>query len=110
MVSTGKGRTTCGFFTKDNQHIVYASTHLGGNDCPPVPDRSKYGNRYIWPIYASFDIFMADLNGKIVKQLTKSPGYDAEAHLSPDGKKMIFTVYKDGDLDLYSMDLQRERK
>jgi TolB protein len=59
MVSTGKGRTTCGFFTKDGRHVIYASTHLGSNDCPPVPDRSKYGNRYIWPLYASFDIFMA---------------------------------------------------
>src|SRR5687768_14602670 len=106
MVSTGKGRTTCGFFTKDGKHVIYASTHLGSSDCPPVPDRSKYGNRYIWPLYASFDIFMADLDGKIVKQLTRSEGYDAEATLSPDGKKMIYTSVKDGDIDLYIMDLQ----
>jgi Tol biopolymer transport system component len=105
-VSTGKGRTTCGFFMKDGKHILYASTHLGGDSCPPVPDRSKYGNKYIWPLYASFDIFMADLNGKIVKQLTKSPGYDAEATLSPDGSKMIYTSVKDGDIDLYIMDLK----
>jgi Tol biopolymer transport system component len=105
MVSTGKGRTTCGFFMKDGKHIIYASTHLGGDACPPVPDRSKYGNKYIWPLYASFDIFMADLDGKIVKQLTKSAGYDAEATLSPDGKKMIYTSVKDGDIDLYIMDL-----
>ncbi|AXY78183.1 hypothetical protein D3H65_31135 [Paraflavitalea soli] len=106
LVSTGKGRTTCGFFTKDGKHIIYASTHLGGPDCPPVPDRSKYGNKYIWPLYASFDIFMADLDGKIVKQLTRSKGYDAEATLSPDGNKMIYTSVKDGDIDLYIMDLK----
>lgn len=106
LVSTGKGRTTCGFFTKDGKHVIYASTHLGSADCPPVPDRSKYGNKYIWPLYASFDIFMADLDGKIVKQLTKSEGYDAEATLSPDGKKMIYTSVKDGDIDLYIMDLK----
>lgn len=106
MVSTGKGRTTCGFFTKDGKHVIYASTHLGGDSCPPVPDRKKYGNKYIWPLYASFDIFMADLNGNIVKQLTSSPGYDAEATLSPDGKKMIYTSVKDGDIELYIMDLQ----
>ena len=29
MVSTGKGRTTCPYFTKDGKHIIYASTHLG---------------------------------------------------------------------------------
>jgi Tol biopolymer transport system component len=105
-VSTGKGRTTCGAFTKNGKHVIYASTHLGADTCPPVPDRKKYGNRYIWPLYDSYDIFMADLNGKIVKQLTKSKGYDAEATISPDGKKMIYTSDKDGDIDLYIMNLK----
>jgi Tol biopolymer transport system component len=106
MVSSGKGRTTCPFFTKDGKYIIYASTHLGGDSCPPTPDRKKYGNKYIWPLYDTYDIFMADLNGKIVKQLTHSKGYDAEATLSPDGKKMIYTSDKDGDIDLYIMDLK----
>lgn len=105
MVSTGKGRTTCAFFTKDGQHVIYASTHLGGDECPPVPDRKKYGNKYIWPLYNSYDIFMADLDGNIVKQLTHAKGYDAEATLSPDGNKMIYTSDKEGDLELYIMDL-----
>ncbi|MFN6397212.1 MAG: TolB family protein [Bacteroidota bacterium] len=106
LVSTGKGRTTCAFFTKDNQHIMYASTHLASSDCPPVPDRAKYGNKYIWPLYRGYDIFKADLNGKIIKQLTNSPFYDAEATLSPDGKKMIYTSTKDGDIELYIMELK----
>lgn len=105
-VSTGKGRTTCAFFTKDGKHIIYASTHLAADSCPPVPDRKKYGNKYIWPLYEGYDIFMADLNGKIVKQLTHARGYDAEATLSPDGKKMIYTSDKDGDIELYIMDLK----
>ncbi|HSF45984.1 MAG TPA: hypothetical protein VLA58_08225 [Chitinophagaceae bacterium] len=106
LVSTGKGRTTCGYFMKDGKHVVYGSTHLGGAECPPVPDRSKYGNRYIWPLYNTMDIFMADTSGKIVKQLTNTPGYDAEATISPDGKKMVFTSVRDGDIDLYIMDLK----
>jgi TolB protein len=106
MVNNGKGRTTCGFFTKDGKHIIYASTYLGGDSCPPVPDRSKYGNKYIWAVYSSFDIFMADLDGKIIKRLTDTPGYDAEGTVSPDGSTMIFTSVRDGDLDLYSMDLK----
>jgi TolB protein len=112
MVSTGKGRTTCAFFTKDGRHVIYASTHLSSDSCPPVPDRSKYGNKYIWPLYEGYDIFMADLDGKIVKQLTTAKGYDAEATLSPDGKKMIYTSTKDGDIDLYIMDLKsgKEKK
>ncbi|MFN5938375.1 MAG: TolB family protein [Sphingobacteriales bacterium] len=106
LVSTGKGRTTCGYFMKDGKHVVYGSTHLGGDECPPVPDRTKYGNRYIWPLYASMDIFMADTSGSIVKQLTNTPGYDAEATISPDGKKMVFTSVRDGDIELYVMDLK----
>ena len=111
-ISTGKGRTTCGAFLKDGKHVVYASTHLGADTCPPVPDRKKYGNKYIWPLYDSYDIFMADLNGKIVKQLTNSKGYDAEATISPDGKKMLYTSTKDGDIDLYIMNLKtgKEKK
>ena len=106
MISSGKGRTTCSFFTKDGKHIIYASSHLGSEACPPTPDRSKYGNKYIWPLYESFDIFMADLDGKIVKQLTNAKGYDAEGTLSPDGKQMIYTSDKDGDIDLYLMNLE----
>jgi TolB protein len=106
LVSTGKGRTTCPFFTKDGKHIIYASTHLSNDACPPVPDRAKYGNKYIWPLYDSYDIFMADLNGNIEKQLTHSKGYDAEATLSPDGQQMLYTSDKDGDIDLYIMNLK----
>ena len=106
LISSGKGRTTCGAFMKDNKHIVFASTHLDNETCPPVPDRSKYGNKYIWPLYSSFDIFMADLQGNVTKQLTSHAGYDAEATLSPDGKEMIFTSTRDGDIDLYIMNLK----
>ena len=106
MIGTGKGRSTCAYFLPDGKHIIYASTHLGADTCPPVPDRAKYGNKYIWPLYNSYDIFMADMSGKIVKQITSAKGYDAEATVSPDGKKMIYCSDKDGDLELYVMDLK----
>lgn len=106
MVSSGKGRTTCAFFTKDDKHIIYASTHEAADACPPLPDRSKYGNKYIWPIYNSYDIYMANLDGKIIKKLTNTAGYDAEGTLSPDGSEMIFTSTRNGDLDLYVMNLK----
>ncbi len=105
LVSNGKGRTTCAYFLPNNKEIIYASTHLGGNTCPPTPDRKKYGNKYIWPLYPSFDIFKADTSGKILKQLTKTPGYDAEATVSPNGDKIVFTSMRDGDLELYVMDI-----
>ena len=104
-ISGGKARTTCSYFTKDGAHIIYASTKNGGDQCPPAVDRAKYGNKYIWPLYSTYDIYMADTSGKIIKQLTKSDGYDAEGTLSYDGKKMIYCSVKDGDLDLYVMEL-----
>jgi Tol biopolymer transport system component len=81
MISTGKGRTTCAYFLPDNKHYVYGSTHLVDDNCPEVPLR-KNGN-YVWPVYDSFDIFVADLEGNITAQLTTEPGYDAEATVSP---------------------------
>jgi Tol biopolymer transport system component len=105
-VSTGKGRTTCAYFLPDGKRFIYASTHLGADSCPPPPDRAKLGNRYIWPLYNSYDIFLADTSGRILKQLTTAKGYDAEATLSPDGKKMIYCSDKSGDLELYIMDLE----
>lgn len=100
MISTGKGRTTCSYFTGDGRHILYASTHLADSLCPPVP---KTEGKYLWAVYNSFDIFVADLSGKIVKQLTKSPGYDAEATVSPKGDKIVFTSDRSGDLELWTM-------
>ena len=104
LISTGQGRTTCSFFMKGNKQILYASTHLGGVDCPTDPER-KPGGKYLWPVYDSYDIFVSDMNGKIVKQLTNSPGYDAEATISPKGDKIVFTSTRNGDLDLYTMDV-----
>jgi len=104
LVSTGMGRTTCAYLMPDKKHLLYASTHLGSKDCPPLPDRQKL-KKYVWPIYESFDIFVADTNGKIVKQLTTTPGYDAEATISPKGDKIVFTSMRNGDLDLYTMNL-----
>ena len=110
MLSNGKGRTTCSYFLPDGKHILFASTAKGGDECPPVPDRSKYGNKYIWPLYNTYDIFIADLKGNITGQLTTAKGYDAEATLSPDGKKMIYCSDKGGDLDLYVMDLKSKKE
>lgn len=104
MVSTGRGRTTCAYLMPDMKHVLYASTHLGADTCPPVPDREKM-KKYVWPIYESYDIFIADLDGNIVRQLTNEPGYDAEAVISPKGDKIIFSSMRNGDLDLYLMDI-----
>lgn len=104
LVSTGKGRTTCSYMMPDGKHLLYASTHMSGDSCPPVPDRAIL-KKYVWPVYNSYDIFVSDLNGKITKRLTNEKGYDAEATISPKGDKIVFTSTRNGDLDLYTMDM-----
>ncbi|NJB71442.1 Tol biopolymer transport system component [Saonia flava] len=103
MISTGMGRTTCSYFLPDNKHIIYASTHLVDKACPEVPLRKN--GKYVWPVYDSFDIFVADLEGNIVNQLTNEVGYDAEPTVSPKGDKIVFTSMRSGDLELYTMNL-----
>lgn len=101
MVSTGKGRTTCSFFLKNERGFIYASTHL--REGPP-PEPKKTGG-YEWEFDDAYDIFMADMEGRITRRLTDTPGYDAEGTISPSGKLMLFTSQRDGDLDVYQMRL-----
>jgi TolB protein len=101
MVSTGAGATTCSYLFPSGRKLLYASTHLASAECPPAPDRSR---GYVWAVYPGFDIFAADADGKNLRRLTSAPGYDAEATMSTDGRKIVFTSVRDGDLDIYTMD------
>jgi Tol biopolymer transport system component len=102
MVSSGKGRTTCGYFSYPaGDRIIFASTEAADANCPPPPDRSR---GYIWGIYPSFDLYLANADGTNKKRITSTPGYDAEATWCHKGGKVIFTSVRDGDLDLYEMD------
>jgi Tol biopolymer transport system component len=102
LVSSGKGRTTCGYYKyPQGDRIVYATTEGGAAECPAKPDMSK---GYVWPVYPSFDIVEANVDGSNAKKITTTSGYDAEMTWCHQGGKMIFTSMRDGDLDLYEMD------
>ena len=98
-VSSGRGRTTCGFFYDRDRRIFYSSTEHAGAECPPRPD---YSRGYVWALY-DYDIYTANADGSDVRRLTQNPGYDAESTLSPDGTTIVFTSLRDGDLDIYTM-------
>jgi Tol biopolymer transport system component len=99
-VSTGTGRTTCGYFYDHDRRVFFASTHLAADSCPPTPDMSQ---GYVWPIYSSYEIFTAKPDGSDLQRLTNHDGYDAEGTLSVDGKWIVFTSKRDNDVDLYKM-------
>jgi len=102
LVSTGKGRTTCAYFFPDGKKILYASTHLSGDACPPSPDKSR---GYVWGVFNAYDIFTANADGSGLLPFSRSEGYDAEATISPTKDKIVFTSSRDGDLELYTMRL-----
>ncbi len=101
-VSTGEGRTTCAYFYPAGDRILYSSTHHHDAACPVPPDMSM---GYVWPVSPEYDVFVVDAGGGEPTQLTDVPGYDAEATVSPTGDRIVFTSVRDGDLELYSMNL-----
>jgi Tol biopolymer transport system component len=101
QVSSGKGATTCAHFLPGDQELIFASTHLGGDACPPKPDRSM---GYVWAIYDTYDIFKVRADGSGLTRLTESPGYDAEGTVCAKDGSIVFTSVRDGDLELYRMD------
>jgi len=98
-VSTGFGKTTCGYFYDGDRKIFFGSTHAADTACPPKPDPSK---GYVWGL-DPFDIYTANPDGSGLKRLTNFGVYTAEGTLSPDGRTIVFTSLKDGDLDIYTM-------
>lgn len=100
LVSTGKGRTTCGYFFAAGDRVLFSSTHAASAECPPKPD---YSRGYVWPVYNTYQIYTAKPDGTNLKQLTNTPGYNAEATVTRDGKRIVFTSTRNGDLDIYTM-------
>ena len=102
MVSTGKGVTTCAYFTLDDKKIVYASTHAFDEKCPPPVMIVK--GRYVWAVREGYDLFRCNLDGTGLEQLTKSPRYDAEATVCPVTGRIVFTSARSNDLEVWSME------
>jgi TolB protein len=98
-VSTGGGKTTCGYFFDADRKIFFGSTHAADTACPPRPDPSK---GYVWGL-DPYDIYVANDDGSNLRRLTHYGVYTAEGTLSQDGQTIVFTSLKDGDLDIYAM-------
>jgi len=98
-VSSGAGKTTCGYFMDGDRRIFFASTHAADTACPPRPDPSR---GYVWGL-DPFDLYSARTDGSSPRRLTSFGVYTAEGTLSPNGRTIVFTSLKDGDLDLYTM-------
>ena len=108
-VGTGRGRTTCAYFTIDGEKILFASghtdPHAARTELKARQLAAKGGRRrYQWDFDEYMDIYVTNFDGTGMTRLTDTPGYDAEGSYSSDGKQVVFTSTRDGDPDLYIMD------
>lgn len=94
-VSPGTGKTTCGFFQPGSDRVIFASTH--GDHEAAAKQKAELDfrasgktRRYSWDYDETFDIYSTKDDGTDLVNLTRSPGYDAEGSVSPDGKQIVF--------------------
>ncbi len=111
-ISTGRGRTTCCWFSPDGSRLLFASSHLDPSlDQTEATARAQAEEdartgrrrRYQWDFDPETEIFSAALVDGALTRLTHSPGYDAECSYSPDGTHILFVSDRDGDPDIYVM-------
>jgi Tol biopolymer transport system component len=94
-VSSGTGKTTCGFFQPGGDRVIFASTH--GDKQTAAKQKAELDfrasgkeRRYSWDYDDTFEIYSGKQDGSDLANLTRSPGYDAEGAVSPDGKQIVF--------------------
>jgi Tol biopolymer transport system component len=99
-VSSGVGKTTCGFLRPNGEEAIFASTHLDSRAMEKQRLELEFRasgkqRRYAWDYDESMDIFAVELDGGSTRRLTDAPGYDAEGSFSPDGRQIVFTSLRD---------------
>lgn len=72
-------------FLPDSRHLLFSS------------DFDGLETRGGLPPMTSFDVYLVDLDGPVtasgkprIERITYKPGYDGEAHVSPDGRLVVF--------------------
>jgi TolB protein len=108
LMSTGKGRCTCSYFSPDRNSLYFSSTHATQPEGQPPVDMSK---GYVWAVNANYVMYRKplgwhDLGSDRLKAVVSHPGaYVAETTIAPNGKYMAWTSDFEGDLDVYRSDL-----
>lgn len=111
LLSNGKGKTTCAWYHPNMKKALFSSTHHDPQFAEKVKAElqeraNPVQGKYSWSFDNWFDIFELDLKTKKLKSLTMTPGYDAEASYSPDGKWILFASNRTGYIEKLSAEDQ----
>jgi Tol biopolymer transport system component len=124
QISPEPSRNTCGYFSPDGNHLIFAST--AGREKPdePTSGYQREGGSYRWAFPEGMEIFItqqphgwqeqveaAGPGGKVdlaTHALTRNDVYDAEGAFSPDGKWICYTSKVNDNLDVYVMPLHSQ--
>ena len=98
LVSTGKGRCTCGYFTPDGTKIYFSSTHEKDQGAQKALDFSK---GYVWMVNPNMSLYRCQPNGLGLEKLIDKNTYVAETTIDPNGNYIVFTSDFQGDLEIY---------
>jgi Tol biopolymer transport system component len=105
LVSTGKGRCTCSYFSPDGKYVYFSSTHHKNEGPQKKADMSK---GYVWMVNPQFDLFRTPVDktgNPDPEPVLVRDGYLAETTIAADGSFMTFTGGFEGDLEIYRSDL-----
>jgi TolB protein len=61
---------------------------------------------FVVEVHPKANIFQIDLDGTNLRRLTAGPTYDERPAFSPDGSKLAFQSNRDGNYELYVMNLR----
>ncbi len=99
MVSTGGGTTTCAYIFPSGKRVLFSSTHLAAQSARRAPTAHV--------VTSGRSTYVRHLHGAARRHGREASDLDARlrrrGHVSADGKKIVFTSTRDGDLDIYTM-------